>query len=1119
MVVALTICFSELTTPQEEIYIEEGKTLDINCTASEDIDFFYPKTINDQIVTSPVEFIVETALNSSKFILKKPNTVFGDTGWYGWIEASKNQRKLNLRNILVTPYSYNEIDIHWVYVYVKSEKKSLTSTSQMYHLKSPVGSDVNFPCYPTSPNYTVTLSYVERKSRRTVFMPLSEKLSYHPKKGFTLHNVNINDERKYLCDVPPPHKTNYVLINLRVKGNTLENSLEISSRPLQQITVAEDFSMNCTISTEKSYSYDTFRWITPLQKNYIRKFISYFDGNLNVHVSQLSIKNVTIDNFGEYKCEFYGFDTIKNAKADLQVHTESRLEMSMESSVNEYKKEVGQCIKWTLNITAYPLPKFKWLDPKSKEINNDWTFHNYKVNDENFSINLDKPDLTLEDRGNYTLIATNSKGTKTLDFFVDVLMKPLITKKLDSIQATYFSSNELLECECEAQGNPLPFITWEYTNNFKNSTENLAANNFFNVIYSPENISYSVSGDKHFSRFERQKTVYSDSGWYGCAIVSEKYKKINQNRMLFTPDICGELDVQWIYVFVKSTEYLFLDLPIHQNSAGEFVLESSGSDVTVPCRPTSSKYQVQLYAIEKEKTKEINISDETESLAYDAKKGFIFKNFTADSASFGCAIIKNEKQEQNLTIFRVTLTGESKKGDVPTITTFSLTHMEIGKNFSMNCTISLYEDREYFVQWVTPQLNNRTKETEYRITENENSLSANGKRLPQILNLELIIENVTAEDFGEYECFVYQYSKVESARINLVPHQHKHLDVSLKSSEIEHVNDFGNHAKLIISVDAYPLPEFNWYNPKGLEIDYQRRFFDYQINGETFSIELSSRELTHDDTGTHTLVAYNSEFKKTINFNVSILEPPSSVEEENLYMTNEKVRLQCQAKGYPVPTIVWQYVDEFDKLIGTSMTSNLFQNISTIVTDGLVTSIIIVKVIKEGFVLCVANNTMGENVIKKQRIKFAEQPAISNELFELDKSVKFKAESHHHDYHFGIMNQNINATEGGAIEMHCSASIDSFPNRIVWYNNSNSLETNERVAIDESKAASLYTSKLFITNLNKWDEGNYYCKGTTKEGDVMMNQYQLFFNVAAVSSTSIIIQISIILMHFMYVYA
>ncbi|KAH0552179.1 hypothetical protein KQX54_006570, partial [Cotesia glomerata] len=872
-------CFSELTIPQEEIYIEEGKTLKINFTASEDIDFFYPKTIKDQIVTSPVEFIVETALNSSKFILKRSNTVFGDTGWYGWIEASKNQRKLNLRNILVTPYSYNEIDIHWVYVYVKSKKKSLTSTSQMYHIKSPVGSDVNFPCYPTSPDYNVTLSYLERRYRRTVIMPVSEKLSYHRKKGFTLHNVNINDERKYLCDVPPPHKTNFVLINLRVKDETSENSLEISSRPLQQITVAEDFSMNCTIRTEKSYSYDTFRWITPLQ-----------------------------------------------------------------------------------------------------------------------------------------------------------------------------------------------------------------------VVYSPENISYSVSGDEHFSRFEHRKTVYSDSGWYGCAIVSEKYKKINQDRILLTPDIYGELGVQWIYVFVKSTEHLFLDLPIHQNSAGEFLLESSGSDVTLPCRPTSSKYQVQLYAIEKEKTEEINISDETDSLVYDVKKGFIFENFKADSASFGCAIIKNGKQKRNLTIFRVTSTDESKKGDVPTITTFSLTHMEIGKNFSMNCTVSFYEDREYFVQWVTPQLNNRTKETEYRITKNKNLLSANGKRLPQILNLELTIENVTTEDYGEYECFVYQYSKVESARINLVPHQHKHLDLSLKSLESGYVKDFGNHAKLIISVDAYPLPKFNWYNPKGLEIDYQRRFFDYQINGETFSIDLSSRELTHDDTGTHTLIAYNSEFKNTISFNVSILEPPSSVEEENLYMTNEKVRLQCQAKGYPVPTIMWQYADEFDKLIGTSMSSNLFQNISTIVTDGLVTSIIIVKVMKEGFVSCVANNTMGEKVIKKQRIKFAEQPSISNELFEPDKSVKFKAESHHHDYLFGIMNQNINVTEGDAVEMHCSASIDSYPNRILWYNNSNSLRTNGRVAIDESKAASLYTSKLFITNITKWDEGNYTCKGITNEGGFMTNQYQLFLN-------------------------
>lgn len=73
---------------------------------------------------------------------------------------------------------------------------------------------------------------------------------------------------------------------------------------------------------------------------------------------------------------------------------------------------------------------------------------------------------------------------------------------------------------------------------------------------------------------------------------------------------------------------------------------------------------------------------------------------------------------------------------------------------------------------------------------------------------------------------------------------------------------------------------------------------------------------------------------------------------------------------------------------------------------------------------------------------YLEQTAISNELIEPAKSAKFKAEFHQDDYHFGIMNQNINATEGSAIEMHCSASLDSFPNKIVWYNNSNSLKTN-----------------------------------------------------------------------------
>lgn len=89
------------------------------------ITLFIPRiTSFSQTFTSPAELITSTTKNEFKVTLKRPNAVHGDTGWYGCAKASENDRKLNLRNVSITPFIYSEIDIKWTYVFVRcmSEK-------------------------------------------------------------------------------------------------------------------------------------------------------------------------------------------------------------------------------------------------------------------------------------------------------------------------------------------------------------------------------------------------------------------------------------------------------------------------------------------------------------------------------------------------------------------------------------------------------------------------------------------------------------------------------------------------------------------------------------------------------------------------------------------------------------------------------------------------------------------------------------------------------------------------------------------------------------------------------------------------------------------------------------
>lgn len=38
------------------------------------------------------------------------------------------------------------------------------------------------------------------------------------------------------------------------------------------------------------------------------------------------------------------------------------------------------------------------------------------------------------------------------------------------------------------------------------------------------------------------------------------------------------------------------------------------------------------------------------------------------------------------------------------------------------------------------------------------------------VSYQLTIENVTAEDFGDYECRYFKYASIETAKVTLTPH-------------------------------------------------------------------------------------------------------------------------------------------------------------------------------------------------------------------------------------------------------------------------------------------------------------------------------------------------------------
>lgn len=92
--------------------------------------------------------------------------------------------------------------------------------------------------------------------------------------------------------------------------------------------------------------------------------------------------------------------------------------------------------------------------------------------------------------------------------------------------------------------------------------------------------------------------------------------------------------------------------------------------------------------------------------------------------------------------------------------------MEIGRDFSLQCTSLVSDYESYVLDWTVPQTDRIIKNVTTSLEIAPENASLDYKRV----TVKLTIKNVVKEDFGNYECRLYKYAFVEAANINLTPH-------------------------------------------------------------------------------------------------------------------------------------------------------------------------------------------------------------------------------------------------------------------------------------------------------------------------------------------------------------
>jgi hypothetical protein len=165
-------------------------------------------------------------------------------------------------------------------------------------------------------------------------------------------------------------------------------------------------------------------------------------------------------------------------------------------------------------------------------------------------------------------------------------------------------------------------------------------------------------------------------------------------------------------------------------------------------------------------------------------------------------------------------------------------------------------------------------------------------------------------------------------------------------------------------------------------------------------------------------------------------------------MLGNPIAINCEANGYPKPTITW--------FKGKSKSSKEFQAIT--MRSGTTLTVNFATTEDEAFYMCQANNEIG-NGLKKIIYINVNEPA-----------------------RFDYASKNISSRRNDPVVLSCHAMGDE-PLHITWTHNNNRIDLNNyRINIAEMKTDEGVRSQLSISRSDRHDSGKYRCVAENQYG-------------------------------------
>uniref|UniRef100_A0A8D0P2M9 Hemicentin-1 n=1 Tax=Sus scrofa TaxID=9823 RepID=A0A8D0P2M9_PIG len=304
----------------------------------------------------------------------------------------------------------------------------------------------------------------------------------------------------------------------------------------------------------------------------------------------------------------------------------------------------------------------------------------------------------------------------------------------------------------------------------------------------------------------------------------------------------------------------------------------------------------------------------------------------------------------------------------------------------------------------------------------------------------LHIAKALMEDAGKYTCAATNAAGETQQHVQLHVHEPPSLeDAGKMLNETVVVN---NPIQLECKAAGNPLPGIMWYKDnRPLSGSGSVTFLN---RGQIISIE--SAQIT--DAGIYKCVAINSAGATELFYSLQVHVPPSISGGSNMVavVVNNMVRLECEARGIPAPSLTWLKD-------GSPVAS--FANGIQVLSGGRILALTSAQISDTGRYTCVAVNAAGE----KQRdidLRVYVAPNIMGE------------------------EQNVSVLISQAVELLCQSDAIPLPT-LTWLKDGRPLLKKPGISVAENG------SVLKIEDAQVQDSGRYTCEATNVAGKTEKN--------------------------------